>query len=117
MIEAGTARLHHPGDGRRSDARHDAADYGAVRRVSAITRRLMPSAPRPCLRTPAARPLPRRWCAPSPKLRGGISALKGVVIAATIFVRSPSAWRSQMVRSASWDRSPGCYRRSPRKTA
>jgi hypothetical protein len=32
------------------------------------------------------------------------------VIAATIFVRSPSAWRSQMPRSESWDRSPGCYR-------
>ena len=27
------ARLHHPGDGRRSDARHDAADHGAVRRI------------------------------------------------------------------------------------
>ena len=27
------ARLDHPGDGRRSHARHDAADHGAVRRV------------------------------------------------------------------------------------
>ncbi len=28
-----------------------------------------------------------RWCAPSPKPRGGISALKGVAIAVTIFAR------------------------------
>src|SRR5579863_8476180 len=27
------ARLHHPGNGRRPDARHDAPDHGAVRRV------------------------------------------------------------------------------------
>ncbi len=52
----------------------------------------------------------RRWCASSPKPRGGISALKGVAIALTIFARSPSALRSRMARSGSWDRSPGCTR-------
>lgn len=79
-------------------------------RPSVIRRRLMPSVPRPCLRTPAARPLARRWCAPWPKPRGGISASKGVAIAVTIFARSPSALRSLMARSGSWDRSRGCYR-------
>ena len=33
-------------------------------------------------------------------------------IAATTFARSPSASRSRSARSASWDRSPGCFRRS-----
>ena len=99
-IEAGVADL----TTRRSRTASTAS------RPSAIRRRPMPSAPRPCLRTPAARPLPRRWCAPSPKPRGGISALKAAAIAATIFARSPSALRSQMARSGSWDRSPGCYR-------
>ena len=43
-----------------------------------------------------------------PKPRAGVSGLKAAAIAATIFARSPSASRSPMARSASWDRSPGC---------
>lgn len=35
-----------------------------------------------------------------------------LAIAATIFVRSPSASRSPKARFGSWDRSPGCSRRS-----
>ena len=38
-------------------------------RPSAIRRRPTPSAPRPCFKTPAARPLRRKWCATSPTAR------------------------------------------------
>jgi hypothetical protein len=39
--------------------------------------------------------------------------LKGVVIAGTISVRSPSAWRSLKARSASLDRRAICSEPSP----
>jgi len=61
------------------------------------------------LRTPAARPLLRRWCAPSPKPRAGISALKGWLS------RDHLRALAQRVEVADgevriMDRSPGCYR-------
>jgi hypothetical protein len=100
-IEAGVADLKDPALKDRIDGLKAIRDH---------RRRPTPSAPRSCLRTPAARPSPRRWCTSWPKPRGGISALRGVAIAATIFARSPSALRSRMARFASWDRSPGCSR-------
>ena len=47
-----------------------------VSRLSGTKRRPTPSALRPCSTTPATRPSPRKWSAPSPRPRASVSASK-----------------------------------------
>jgi hypothetical protein len=92
---------------------YDAIEAGvaAGSKPSGMRPRPIPSGRRPCSTTPAAKPSPRIWCAPSPKPPASASGPKAAATAATTCARSPSASRSPRARFGSWDRSPGCYRR------
>jgi site-specific DNA recombinase len=86
-------------------------------RPPAVRRKPTRSAPKPCFRTQEAKRSRRRCSGSLPVLHGSVSGLKAAATAATISARSPSASRSPKAKSASWDQSPGCFRRSWRTAA